>query len=131
MYYAAISLFIILCLIVMSMFDQMGQMKQLYDKYKKLQDALKNLIIRSREDGILIDMSWEMDITDVKVEDETLLSVENKEKLENAFMSAYKKAKTKAQQVAMEKTKEILGFDPNDMLGGMMGGGMPKIPGLT
>gem|GEM_PF-4002040 len=57
MYYAAISLFIILCLIVMSMFDQMGQMKQLYDKYKKLQDALKNLIIRSREDGILIDMS--------------------------------------------------------------------------
>lgn len=114
------------------MFDQMGQMKQLYDKYKKLQEALKNLIIRAREEGILIDMSGEMDITDVKVEDETLLSVENKEKLENAFIAAYRKAKQKAQQVAMEKTKEILGFDPNDMLGGMMGGGgMPKIPGLN
>lgn len=116
----------------MSMFGQMGQMKELYDKYKKLQEVLKNLIIRSREDWILIDMSGEMDITDVKIEEETLLSVENKEKLENAFMAAYKKAKTKAQQVAMEKTKEVLGFDPQDMLGGMMGGGgMPKIPGLN
>lgn len=115
----------------MSMFDQMGQMKELYTKYKKLQDALKNLIIRSREDGILIDMSGEMDITDVKIEDETLLSIEAKDKLENAFMAAYRKAKQKAQQVSMEKTKEILGFDPQDMLGGMMGGGMPKIPGLN
>jgi DNA-binding protein YbaB len=115
----------------MSMLDQMGQMKQLYDKYKKLQDALKSLIIRSREDGILIDMSGEMDITDVKIEDETLLSVESKLKLETAFINAYRKAKTKAQQISMEKTKEILGFDPQDMLGGMMGGGMPKIPGLN
>lgn len=115
----------------MSMFDQMGQMKELYSKYKKLQDALKNLIIRAREDGILIDMSGEMDITDVQVEDETLLSVSNKEKLEKAFMAAYRKAKAKAQQVSMEKTKEILGFDPQDMLGGMMWWGMPKIPWLS
>lgn len=127
-----IRLFFILLLIQpMSMFDQMGQMKQLYDKYKKLQESLKNLIIRSREDGILIDMSGEMDITDVQIEDETLLSVDTKEKLEKAFMAAYRKAKTKAQQVSMEKTKEILWFDPQDMLGGMMWGGMPKIPGLN
>ncbi|HMY80294.1 MAG TPA: YbaB/EbfC family nucleoid-associated protein [Candidatus Absconditabacterales bacterium] len=115
----------------MSMFGQMGQLKELYDKYKKLQEALKNLIIRAREDGVLIDMSGEMDITDVQVEDVELLSVDHKEKLEKAFMTAYKKAKTKAQQLSMEKTKEILGFDPQDMLGGMMGGGMPKIPGLS
>jgi hypothetical protein len=31
----------------------------------------------------------------------------------------------------MEKTKEILGFDPQDMLWGMMWWGMPKIPGLN
>lgn len=76
-------------------------------------------------------MSGEMDITDVQIEDETLLSVDTKEKLEKAFMAAYRKAKTKAQQVSMEKTKEILWFDPQDMLGGMMWGGMPKIPGLN
>lgn len=115
----------------MSMFDQMGQMKQLYDKYKKLQEALKNLIIRSREDGILIDMSGEMDITDVQIEDESLMDIAMKEKLEKAFMAAYRKAKSKAQQVSMEKTKEILWFDPQDMLGGMMWWGMPKIPWLN
>ena len=101
----------------------------MYDKYKKLQDTLKNIIIRAKEDGILMDMSAEMDITDVKIEDETLLSTENKTKLEAAFISAYRKAKTKAQQIAMEKTKEVLGFDPNELMGGL-GGGMPKIPGL-
>ncbi len=111
------------------MFGKLWDMKQLYDKYKKLQDTLKNIIIRAKEDGILMDMSAEMDITDVQVEDETLLSVENKAKLEAAFIATYRKAKTKAQQVAMEKTKEVLWFDPNDLMSGL-GGGMPKIPGL-
>jgi hypothetical protein len=31
------------------MLGKMGEMKQLYDKYKKLQDALKKLIIRAKE----------------------------------------------------------------------------------
>jgi hypothetical protein len=31
----------------------------------------------------------------------------------------------------MTKTKEILGFDPQDLMGGLAGGAMPKIPGLT
>lgn len=31
------------------MFGQIGEMKKMYDKYKKLQDALKNVIIRAKE----------------------------------------------------------------------------------
>lgn len=116
----------------MSMFDQMGQMKQLYDKYKKLQEALKNLIIRSNEEDVTVDMSGEMDVTDIVIWESYWLPEDVKKKLENAFIAAYRKAKTKAQQVAMEKTKEVLGFDPNDMLGGMMWWwGMPKIPWLN
>ena len=117
----------------MSMFGQMGQMKELYDKYKKLQDVLKNTIIRSKEDDVVVDMSWENDMTDFVIGDSYWLSDDVKSRLEKAIMDSYKKAKTKVQQVAMEKTKEVLGFDPQDMLGGMMGGGggMPKIPGLN
>ena len=33
----------------MNMFGQMGEMKKLYDKYKTLQDKLKNLLIRAKE----------------------------------------------------------------------------------
>ena len=53
-------------------------------------------------------MTAEMDIQDVKVEDDTLMDITQKERLEKAFMAAYAKAKSKAQSIAMEKTKEIL-----------------------
>ena len=95
-------------------------MKKMYDKYKQLQKALKGLVIRARENGILIDITAEMKIRDVKIEDETLLSPERKTAMEDALKVAFEKAQKKAQEVAMEKTKEILGFDPND-LAGMMG----------
>lgn len=118
------------------MFGQLWELKQMFDKYKKLQEALKNTIIRSREAGVLIDMTWEMKVKDVKIEDESLLSINMKTALEDAIKAAFEKAQQKAQEIAATKTKEILGFDPNDiasMLGwawGGMGGMMPNIPGL-
>ena len=111
------------------MFGQMGDMKQLYDKYKKLQDALKKLLIRAKEDGVIIEITWEQKIKRVEIEDETLLAVASKVRLETAIKAAIEKWQAKAQEVAMTKTKEILGFDPNDLAGMMWGlgwwGGIP------
>lgn len=117
------------------MFGNIWELKQMFDKYKKLQDILKNTIIRAKEWGILIDISAEMKVKDVKIEDETLLDPTMKETLERAIKAAFEKWQTKAQEIAMAKTKEILWFDPND-LASMMGGmgwmwGMPKIPWLS
>lgn len=92
-------------------------MKQMYDKYKKLQEALQKIIIRAKEDGIVIDISGEQKVKNVTIEDETLLDIASKQRLENAIKIAFEKGQSKAQEVAMEKTKEILGFDPNDMMG--------------
>lgn len=111
----------------------MGEMKQMYDKYKKLQDALKKLIIRAKESGVTIDITGEQKIKSVTIEDEDLMQLERKADLEHAIKACIEKGQAKAQEVAMQKTKEILGFDPNDlagMLGGMGWGGMPKIPGM-
>lgn len=107
-------------------------MKQMYDKYKKLQDALAKVIIRAKEDGIVIDVSGEQKVVSVTIEDDTLLDVASKSRIEKAIKIAFEKGQKKAQEVAMEKTKEILGFDPNDMMGMLWGwaGGM-KIPGLS
>ena len=116
------------------MFWKMGEMKAMYDKYKKLQWALKKLIIRAKEDWVIIDITWEQKVKSVTIEDETLLAPESKARIEAAIQAAFEKWHTKAQEVAMEKTKEILGFDPNDLAGmmwGMAWGGMPKIPGLS
>lgn len=121
------------------MFGKIGEMKKMYDKYKTLQKALKNLVIRGKEwkftwpdgaeeDAIVIDISGEMKLRDLKIHDTNLLSPEKKSTLEDMIIACFQKAQTKAQEIAAEKTKEILGFDPSDM-GNMMGGG--GIPGMN
>ena len=113
-------------------------MKKMYDKYKQLEKVLKNLVIRAKEgkydddgeekDAIIVDISGEMKIKDLKINDTNLLQPEKKEQLEQLLITAIQKAQNKAQEVVAEKTKEILGVDTND-LAGMLGGG--GIPGLT
>lgn len=124
---------------------KMGELKKMYDKYKELQKALKNLVIRAKEgeytdenwekgSSITIDMTGEMKIRDFKVHELALLDPSKKEVLEELVVKAFQKAQNKAQEVAAEKTKDILGFDPSNlagMLGGWNGGGIPKIPGLS
>ncbi len=122
------------------MFGQMGEMKKLYDKYKTLQDKLKNLLIRAKEgsfvggdgeqrdDAIVVEMSGEMKVSGFFINDSGLLSVDKKQVLESLVVKAFQKAQNKAQEVVAEKTKEILGFDPSDMAGMMAGG---KIPWLS
>ncbi len=122
----------------------MGELKKMYDKYKELQKALKNLVIRAKEweytdedwekkSSIIIDMTWEMKVRDFKVNNLELLDPSKKEELEELVVKAFQKAQNKAQEVAAEKTKEVLWFDPSN-LAWMLGGGnwwwIPGIPGL-
>lgn len=125
------------------MLGQLWELKKMYDKYKELQKKLKNLIIRAKEGSytdeqgdtqegaIIIDISGEMKLKDITINDTTLLSVEKKSQLEDTIAACFQKAQSKAQDVVAAKTKEVLGFDPSDLAGMMWGGGwMPKIPGL-
>ncbi len=119
------------------MFGKIGEMKKLYDKYKTLQKALKNLVIRAKEGEfeqngerqprILIDINGEMKIQDLQINDDTLLDPKEKKELQKLLMVAITKAQNKAQEVVQEKTKEILWFDPSDMANMMGGGGMPGL----
>lgn len=116
----------------------------MYDKYRELQKALKNLVIRAKEGeytdaegntqaAVMVDMTGEMKLKDFKINDVSLLDAGEKENLEELVLKAFQKAQNKAQEVAAEKTKDILGFDPSNlagMLGGGNGGGIPEIPGL-
>lgn len=118
------------------MFWKLWELKQMYDKYKKLQDALKKLIIRAKEDGVVIDITGEQKLKSVTIEDTDLLSIERKEDLERAIKACFEKGQNKAQEVAVQKTKDILWFDPNDLAGmmwgmGWGGGGFPNIPWLS
>ena len=101
----------------------------MYKKYQELQNKLEKTLIRAKESGVIVDITASMKIKDVKIEDESLITPERKEELENAIKNAFIKGQQKAQEVAMEKTKEILGFDPNQ-LAGMLGGQWGWFPGL-
>ena len=67
-------------------------------------------------------MTGEMKIRDFKVNELALLDHAKKAVLEELVVKAFQKAQNKAQEVAAEKTKDILGFDPSN-LAGMLGGG--------
>lgn len=121
------------------MFGKIGELKKMYDKYKTLQGALKNLLIRAKEgkftqedgsegDAIVIDITGEMKLKNLSINDISLLNPSKKEYLEKTLLACFQKAQNKAQEIAAEKTKEVLGFDPSD-LGGMLGGG--GIPGMS
>lgn len=113
------------------MFWNMWDLTKMYQNYKKLQEVMKNTVIRARQDWVLIDITAEMKIKDIQIEDESLLSPEMKETLQNALKAAFEKWQNKAQEVAMEKTKEILWFDPNDLANMMWWAWwMPNIPWL-
>ncbi len=116
------------------MFGNMWELKKMYDKYKVLQEALKNTIIRSKESWIIIDISAEMKIKDIKIEDESMLTPWNKENIEKALKAAFEKWQQKAQEIAMQKTKDILWFDPSNiasMMWWMWQWQMPNIPWLN
>ena len=112
----------------MGLFDKMGdmkKMKQMYDKYKQLEKVLKNLVIRAKEgkydeegeekDAIIVDISGEMKLKDIKINDPALFDYEKKEDLEELIKAAFQKAQNKAQEVVAEKTKEVMGVDTNDL----------------
>ena len=113
------------------MFGNLGEMKKMLEAYRKLQNALQNTLIRAKEEWVIVEISAEMKLKNVKIEDESLLNPGMKSVLEERIKKAFEKGQQKAQEVAMQKTKEILGFDPNDlarMLGGGLGG--MKLPGF-
>ena len=112
---------------------KLWEYKQMFSKYKSLQKALEKLIIRAKEGkyidanweeqsgSIIIDITGEMKVKAVTINDETLLTPARKKELENLLLATMAKAQTKAQEVVQEKTKEIIGMDPNDLAGMLWG----------
>lgn len=115
----------------------LGQYKEMFTKYKQLDKKLKSLVIRAKEwtymedweekPQVVIDISWEMKIKDLHINDEALFTPNRKSELENLLIAAIQKAQNKAQEVVAEQTKEILGVDTNDLAGMMGWGGLPGL----
>ena len=113
--------------------------KQAYDKYKWLQKALDNLVIRAKEWSykdddwndvqwaVIVDLDWNSKLKNFVINDVSLLNPSKKSELENLVIATFQKAQAKAQEVMAEKSKDHLWIDPNnlwslwDMLWGLGG----------
>ena len=76
------------------------------------------------KDQVVIDISWEMKIKDLHINDDSLFTPSRKSELEKLLVTAIQRAQNKAQEIVAEQTKEMLWVDTND-LASMMWGGLP------
>ncbi|MCF7846190.1 MAG: YbaB/EbfC family nucleoid-associated protein [Candidatus Peribacteraceae bacterium] len=98
----------------------LGQVRDIYKlqkQAKQIKKELANIHVEAETDGVLVTVNGEMEVISVKIP-EAMKSPENAEKLETALVSASNKAIKKAQEIAAEKMKGVMGE-----MQGLMGGG--------
>ena len=95
------------------------------------------MVIRAKEwkyvedweekDQVVIDISWEMKLKDLHINDDSLLDLNKKSELEKLLIAAIQKVQNKAQEVVAEQTKEILVVDTNDLAWMLWWGWLPGL----
>ncbi len=101
----------------MNMFGKARDIYKLQKQAKQIKKELVNIHIEAETNGVVITVNGEMEVIAAKIPDE-LKTAENSEKLQAAIVSAANKAIKKAQEIAAEKMKGVMGE-----MQGLMGGG--------
>lgn len=91
----------------MGMFSQMGDMYKLQKEAKKLKKELAQTHISAEEAGVKVVVTGEQEMVSFEVLDSSLMS--DAKKLSHAVVKATNKAMKKAQTIAAEKMKPLMG----------------------
>ncbi len=94
----------------MGIFGQMGDMYKLQREAKKIKEELAKTHISAEENGVKIVINGEQHVISVEFLDESILS--DSKKLGQSLTDAFNRAVKKAQTIAAEKMKPILGNFP-------------------
>jgi len=94
----------------MGLLGQMGDMYKLQKEAKKIKKELAKTHIFSEVNEVKVTVTAEQKIVSVEILNDEILS--DKKKLEKAILEATNKAMTKAQQIAAEKMKAVMGGFP-------------------
>lgn len=92
----------------MGMFDQAKDLYKLQKQAKQIKKDLKNLHIEAESNGVVVTINGEMEVVDVKVPEE-MMAAEKREDLQKALLEAFNKAIKKAQEIAAERMREMMG----------------------
>ncbi|KKR05409.1 MAG: hypothetical protein UT33_C0011G0120 [Candidatus Peregrinibacteria bacterium GW2011_GWC2_39_14] len=92
------------------MFDKVKDMYKLQKEAKEIKKKLKNIHIEATQDGFTVVMDGEFEVISVTISDEAMAdAAKNKKGLEGAILKCLNKATKKAQQVAAEEMKGVMG----------------------
>lgn len=92
------------------MFDKIKDMYKLQKEAKQVKQKLKNIHIEATHEGITIVIDGEFEVISVTISDEAMeRAKQNKKGLEDAMLKCLNKAMKKAQQVAAEEMKGVMG----------------------
>ena len=90
------------------MFGQAKDLYKLQKKAKQIKETLKNLHIEAEVEGVKVVINAEQEVQEVSISEELMLP-ENKEKLEGILKTVFNKAIKKAQEVAAEQMRDMMG----------------------
>ena len=94
----------------MGLFGQMGDMYKLQKEAKKIKKELAKIHIFAESDGVKVTVNGEQEVLSVEILNDEILN--DKNRLQKAMVDASNRAFKKAQQVAAEKMKAVMGGMP-------------------
>ena len=92
----------------MGLFSQARDLYKLQKQAKQIKEELKKLHIEAEMKGVLVTVSAEQEIIDIKISPE-LLEADKATDLQKILVEAINKAMKKAQEIAAERMKGMLG----------------------
>ena len=92
----------------MGLFGQMGQMYKMQKEAKRIKGKLEKMHIEAEVEGIIVTVSGEQKLIKVSIP-ENFLDPSKKKELEEKLLKVCNKGFEKAQQVAAEEMKDIMG----------------------
>ena len=97
------------------MFDKLKDLKNLQAQAKEMQGALGNERVTVSEQGVVLTMDGNMNITDIQI-NEGLLNPEKKERLQTAIKVAHREATKKTQKIMAKKCEQWVAFQDLDKI---------------
>ncbi len=92
------------------MFAKVKGAYKLQKQAKEIKKDLKNIHIEAEQDGATVTVNGEMDVVSVSISDDLMQQAQKSKRiLEDRLEKAFNKGKNKAQQIAAEKMKAIMG----------------------
>lgn len=88
-------------------FKQAQELMKLQQQAQKIQEELSNTHIEAEVDGVVITIDGQLKIVSTVIEDTSILK--DQQKLEKAFTEAVNKGMKKAQEIAAERMRGVMG----------------------